>query len=171
MTKSLVTTPANTAFGTPHTHNLSVPLINWNADYRILSQSPGEVVFTDVLSTIDRPRTFRVSQRVKPNVYAGTNIDPSVYLPNRQGLDTLIEYRDVLTITDSGDATYRADVPVKVGITISVPVGTDLVDATLVADTLLPAAIAGCFNPNEASPFHTGMTDLLHGVLVKRADG
>jgi len=138
--------------------------LNFVADFRAIEEGPGKVVLADVTTPVDQPSTLRIAQQSKPNVYAGTSIDPSAYLPNRKGVDTIVELKQVWAITDSEDASYLRHVPVRCAITLSLP--TTSVITSEDVETLVCRTIAGMF-AHADDEMDAGINALLHGVVSK----
>lgn len=143
---------------------LTVPPLNFDADFRTLEDEPGRWVAIDVTSPQDQPSTLRIAQQSRPNVYAGTSIDPSVFLPTKKGLDTIIEIREVWSDTESTDPTYLRLAPVRAAITLTLP------DSSLVTEDsvmrLVGRAVAALFAQGDAT-HSAGISALLHGVVRK----
>lgn len=110
-------------------------LLNFAADWRVKTDTPGEVVISNLTSPVDRPERIRVSQADVSNVYTGTDIDPSVYAPSRRGTSVLCQLTETFSVTDTTDADYRVDLPVSVHLVIKVPnsefLTTDMVQASI----------------------------------------
>lgn len=143
----------------------SLPCINWPVDFRQVSADSAELVLTNVTSPVDQAETFRFAQRKVSNVYAGTDIDPSAYLPNRQGTSTLIELRETWMETSTTDETYRKAIPVRVGISFTLPMYGNI--TAVQALGLVLRCAAAVFDYKTADS--TGMVSILRGVLTKKS--
>jgi len=164
MTKSISLGFTDTAIGGYASVAVTLPALNWSADHNLLSNNPGEVITTNLTSPVDQPETFRFSQRKVSNVYAGLDIDPSAYLPTRQGSSTLIELRENWVETDSVDAMYRKIIPVRCGISFTLPSYGNVTAA--MALELLYRTLSAAFEQGVTD--ETGMAALLRGVMVKK---
>jgi hypothetical protein len=96
-------------------------LVNYKADFRAKSNTPSEVVLTNLTSPVDRPEKFRFSYSDVANVYSGTDVDPSVYAPSKKGVSVLCQVTETISITDSTDATFRIDLPISAHVVLKVP--------------------------------------------------
>lgn len=164
MAKTIGTGYTDTAIGGFANNPQTLPAINWSVDHSPIVEVPGEVVTTNLSCPVDQPETFRFAQRKVANVYASTDVDPSAYLPVRQGTSTLVELREVWVETDSTDATYKKLIPVKCGITLTLPAyGGITADMAL---ALARRALAGTFETGVATS--TGFAALLRGVMKKK---
>jgi len=163
MAKSFVIGPTDTVIaGNSGPAEVNTNL-NFADDFRIVSSQAGEVIATNVTCPVDQPETLRFSQRRIANVYNGTDIDQSAFLPTRDGTATLIELRQRWIEVDSEDSTYRKAVPVKAAITLTVP-SYGNVSAAQVQD-LVYRAFSALFYTGTPGP--EGIADLLHGVLAR----
>lgn len=146
---------------------LSVDSLDWEGEFSLISEVPGKVVYGDRTAPVDRPANITIAQRSRANVYAGTSIDPSMYLPTKRGLDTLVEITQVLEVTDDQDTTYLKQVPVRLALTMTTPITSAVDDSTLYA--LVFRLIQAVTQPNldvEAG-FNAGLDGLLRGILRK----
>lgn len=161
MTKTVSTGTSSTAQAgiTPLTFPVS-PL-NYDADFGVLEEGPGKIVYTDVTAPQDQPSTLRIATRDIANVYAGTSIDPSVFLPSRKGTDTIVEVREVASVVDSTDATFLQQFPSRFALTMSLP------DTAYVTDDFVLAGVArvvaALFAQGDQTAA-TGIADLLRRV-------
>lgn len=163
MAKTIATGCTDTAFSGSTTLTVPIPGLNYPVDYRVLSNVPGEVVLTNVTAPVDQPEIARFAQRAKSNVYLGTDIDPSAYLPVRNGTSTLVELRQTLVETDSTDATYRKLIPMRVAVTIDLPSYGNITDAIVLA--LAERGIALLFEKGVVDA--TGFKAFQRGILKK----
>lgn len=146
--------------------SLTADALNFDADWRIIDEGPGRVVYTNVQSPVDQPLTLRIAQTVRPNVYAGSAIELAAQLPTRRGCDTVIELKGTWAIGDSEDATFKRMFPVRIATTMNLPLCAEITDQVVIDSLLAPmiAALAA----NRESTLQGGINDLLHGVVEKR---
>lgn len=162
--KSISHGPVDTTVDGVTSVSLTGPPLNYDADYRVIEEGPGKVVYTHVKSPADRPSTLRIAQTSKANVYAGSTIDPSVYLPSKRGLDTIIEVREVWAVTDSADAAFLQYAPVRAALTLSLPdSGVITADDILL---LVKRVTAALFDQGEITA-EPCVTALQRGVVQK----
>lgn len=164
MSKSISHGFTDTAIGGFTDLSPALPILNWGTDLVLQSDEPTEKVYVNVTSPVDQQETIRIAQRRVANVYAGTDIDPSVYLPSKAGTSTLLEVRQFWAETSSTDETYRKIIPVRAGLSFTVPSYGNLTSAECLA--LAERALSVVFE--RASSNADGMTNLLRGVLVKK---
>lgn len=164
MSKTLSHGPSGTAVEGVSAVTIAPPPINFEADMLEVESGVGRVVYTDITSPSDQPSTLRIVATPKANVYAGTSIDPSVFLPSKRGTDLYIETREIWSVTDTVDTAFRQDFPLRVGLAISAP------DTSYITDEDIEAAVgrvvAALYSQGEATP-DLGITALLHGVVKK----
>jgi len=131
---------------------------------RVLEQGPRKVIYTDITAPVDQPSTIRIAQTSRPNIYAGTSIDPSMFLPTRKGTDTIIEVREVWSIVDSVDTTYLGYAPVRAALTLTLPDGGGI-SAVDVLELLGRVIGMGLAADESDVTLVDGATNLLHGVV------
>lgn len=165
MTKSVSTGTNGTAQAgiTPLTFVMS-PL-NFPVDFRVIEEGPGKVVYTDITAPLDQPSTIRIAQTSKANVYAGTSIDPAVFLASKSGIDTIAECREIWREIDSVDLKFQHDWPVRCALTLSLP-NTSQVTPALV-EALVKRTVAAALYAQGVQTATTGLSSLLRGVVQK----
>lgn len=164
MAKVIVKGPIDTVFAGSTALTVPIPGLNWTTDFRRLPVSAsGEVIAINVTSPTDQQEAFRFSQRSVANIYAGQAIDASSQLPSKTGTATLIELRQNWVQTDTVDAMYRRAIPMKCGITLTLPTYGDIT-ADMVLD-LLKRTVAAAFEKGVVTS--TGMAAIQRGILSK----
>lgn len=163
MAKVIAIGPTDTVVAGHAQNDVVAPALNFEADFRVISEVPGEVILTNVTCPIDQPETLRFAQRKVANVYSGTDIDPSAYLPSRQGTSTVVQLRQVAAETSTTDEAYRKSLPMSCGITFTVPSYVAVTPA-MVLD-LVERTVSALFE--QAVDSDSGIDALLHGVMKK----
>lgn len=164
MTRSVSYGPNGTAVPDVTALTLALPPLNFDADFQVIEEGPGKVVMTDVTSPRTQPSTIRIAQQSRPNVYAGTTIDPAVFLPIKKGTDTVIELREVWSETDTEDSSYLRLFPVRVAITATFP-DADQITAAAVARSV--ARVVAALAAQGDDDLIAGIEALLRGVGKK----
>lgn len=137
-------------------------LINYDADFRKLSETPGEVVLTDIRCPSDRPEKMRLAWKAVPDVYKNTGISPAVQAPYLRGASLLVQLTNVYSVSDTVDASYRVDLPLKSHLVIEVP-SDELITAALVAEQV-GRLVSGFFD--TGSETYTRLDAMLRGALL-----
>jgi len=143
---------------------LTMPPLNFLADYKEVDEGPGRVLYTDISSPREQPATLRIAQTSRANVYAGSTIDPMVFLPNKKGTDTIVELRQIVAVTDTEDSTFLEMFPVRIAVTTTYPDTSYLTANAL--ESLLLQVVAAHFEQGAAT-VDSGLTLLSHGVVKK----
>jgi len=146
------------------TDTIDVQLVNFTEDFIVLSDDPGQAIYSDVTSPTDQPSIVRVSVKPRPNIYAGTDIDASMAIPNKGGLEVFVEVRDVLNVVDDDDASYLRQIPVRFAVAASLP-RHPLFTAEQ-AEFMLARAV-GAFLSIEDRGL-VGLEAILHGSTAKK---
>ena len=136
-------------------------LLNFGADWRVKTDSPGEVIISNLTSPVDRPERIRVSQSDVSNIYTGTDIDPSVYAPSRRGTSVLCQITETFSVTDTVYADYRIDLPVSAHLVIKVPNNENLTAAMV--QTTIGRLISGIYDTGSETTVR--LAAILRGSL------
>lgn len=142
--------------------DVSCAALNFEEDFEVESAVPGEVIAKNVKAPVDRPETIRWTQRKVANIYAGnSDIDVSAYLPSRQGTSTLIELRNITEETSSTDDAYRKLIPMRVGLSFTLPSYSGIT-AAMAKDQIL-RCVAAMFD--QADVTDARIASLQRGIM------
>lgn len=138
-------------------------LVNYGADFRVKSNSPGkEVVLTNITSPVDRPEKVRIGYSEVSNIYAGTGVEPSVLSPTKKGVQILAQVTEVISVTDDTDPDYRVDLPVSYHLVIKVPTSEYITGARVEAG--VGRLLSGLFDTGVTTT--TRLEAILRGALM-----
>lgn len=163
MAKQLSVNYTDTAISGATAVQLTLPTLNYNADFRVREDEPNEAIITNLTSPIDQPERFRTAHSDVADVYRNTGIDPTMYYASRRGTQILAQLTDVYKVTDSADASYEALLPVSAHLVLKVP-NNDLITDTL-AITVLERLLA-CLYETTGTETSTRIAALLRGALL-----
>lgn len=123
--------------------NLLRGSVNFGEDFRLKSQSPTEVVISNLTSPVDRQEKFRFSYSDIANIYSGTDIDPSVYAPSKRGYSVLVQLTETFSVTDSAVPSYRVDLPISAHIVLKLPANENLTSTMI--QTIVARLVSGLY--------------------------
>lgn len=158
MARILGTNYTDTTLTGAKSTSLALPSLNYGADYRVVSDRPEEAVITNITSPLSSPERFRFAYQAVADVYKGSGVDPSLYLPSRKGAQILCQLTDVLPVTDADVPAFAAALPLSCHVVIKFP-NNDLITAS-VLETYLKRMLAGLYDPAKATPI-----DRLLGIM------
>lgn len=164
MTKSVTYGPNGTPVDGLSALTIAVAPINFEEDFLPLVDDPGVNIYLDNTAPVDQPSTVRLATRDVANVYAGTAIDPAVFLPSRKGRDIVVQLQEVHAITDSADAAYLRMYPIKGTLTLNVPIDPAITPAVL--EHMVTRLVAAIARQGEAT-LESGLAALHRGVTSK----
>lgn len=139
----------NYAYNDADTKNVSIYDVNWNADFALQSDEPGDCVVVNTTGFTDHPETVRFAINDVANAYTGTGVDPANMAPNKQGFSLLVQTNDLLRVTDSENPTYQKDLPVSCHIVVKSVRDSDLT----------PDAVEFAIKRMIAALYNTDVTD------------
>lgn len=145
--------------------NLSRTDLAYEDNFVIKSMTAGkEVILTNFLSPVDRPEKIRIAYSDVANVYGGTGIEPSRIAPTKRGTSILLQYTNVLSVTDPDgvDPESRIDLPVSYHMVVKVPASEYLTPALILEG--IGRLIGVLFNSGDLSSLR--LEGLLRGSLV-----
>lgn len=143
---------------------LQRPVINFKEDFRIKRNAESELTLINLTSPLDRTEKVRYSVQNVSNVYAGTDIDPSVYAPVKRGVSLLVQRTATVSVTDTNAGNSRIDLPVSFHIVAKVPV-SEHVDADFIESEVL-RTLSVMYETNSADT--TRINAMLRGSLAPK---
>jgi hypothetical protein len=162
MTKVTTTGYTDTAISGVSSLTFPRGLVNIKQDFRVKSNTGKEVVLTNITSPTDRPENIRLAYSEIANIYNGTGIEPSVASPTKKGVSVLAQVTDVLSVTDSADASYRIDLPLSAHLVIKAPSSEFITSAQV--QTLIGRLLSSLFDTGVTTT--TRLEAILRGSLV-----
>lgn len=110
-------------------------LINYKDDFRILSETPNEVVLTNLTAPLDRPEKFRIAYNVIKDVYRNTDIHPNMRAASSKGVNVLCQLTSTISEINDTDPTVRTDLPISAHIVLKFPAAA-AITAALIQETV-----------------------------------
>lgn len=102
----------------------TIPDLDYS-DFAVVSESPSEVILSNLTSPIDRTETIRYAIQGINDVYNNTDIDSSVKAASHKGISLVCQVNDIYSYTDETDpSSARIDLPVSAHLVIKVPKST-----------------------------------------------
>lgn len=142
---------------------LTLPTLNYGADFRVTTDEPKEAVVTNVTSPISQPEKLRWAHQDVSDVYRNTGIDPTMYYQSRRGTQVLCQLTDTAKVTDTADAAYEALLPLSVHLVIKVP-NNDLITPDVVVSEV-ERLIAALYETTGTTTT-TRLAAILRGALM-----
>lgn len=132
--------------------SVSIPKLNYAADFAVTKDDPTDVVLTNTTSPLNQPETVRWGYQNINNIYSGTEIDPIYYSQSKRGVSVVGQVRDYLSVTcsDSTDGCSSGVLlPFEAHIVFRVPIH-EAVTADLVL-SCAQRAMATLYDGNTTS--------------------
>lgn len=133
MAKTVSVNYTDTAGGA--THGITIPSVNFGADFRIQKQSTNDIILANMTSPLGCPEKIRFAASEVADVYSGTSVDRALYAPSRKGISFLCQLTDTFTVSDSTDPTYEVALPMEAHLVCKVPSNSNIT-AQMVVTTL-----------------------------------
>lgn len=123
----------------------------------------GRLVQVCTASPLDREATVTTILSTVADVYKNTSIDPAVKLVSHKGLKAVRTAHEIWSLTDS-DTGKQYFAPVSMSVTLSIPIGVGLEEASV-------TAAVQQFIADGVWDASTTLVEQLHGVLDAIASG
>lgn len=163
MSKSLSVNYADTSISGVTATKLTLPVLNYAADFRVAKDEPKEAILTNITSPISQPERIRYAHSDVANVYNNSGIDPTMYYASRRGTQILCQLTDVFKVTDSADAAYEALLPISVHLVVKTPNNELITPDTVITEI---ERLIGALYETTGTTMETRLRALLRGALV-----
>lgn len=155
-----------TSFG--YTDSIATPVnqpridLSYAADFLVQSESPTQVVLANRTSPLDQLEVITLQYRNVSDIYQSVpSIDPSAYAISRAGRTVTAIVQDVARTVDSGDPTFRQDLPVRATVSLAAPLNSDITNDQLLS--VIMRAVSAWFNNLTVTSVRTG--ELVRGGM------
>lgn len=112
---------SDTAIAGVSSPTLSVPVINYNENFRVKSESSKETILTNTTCPLDQPETIRFGFSEIANVYANSGLNTDQVSGTVKGINVLSQITEVIKVTDSANAAFSQYLPVSAHLVIKAP--------------------------------------------------
>lgn len=103
------------------TQSLTVPNINWIADYAVTVDDAGKGELTNLTTPINQKETVVFGISNVPDIYKNTGIDPSHFSQVKQGVSLLVQVNETVRVTDTDSPDFEIDLPISAHVVLKVP--------------------------------------------------
>lgn len=131
MSKSISTLFTDTAIAGVTKPTLTVPVINYDADYRLKSTAANEVTMVNTTTSLDEDETIRLAVSEINDIYKNTGVSTDVISNTKQGYSLLVQVVRTVKVTDSTNAAYSSYLPLSAHLVIKVPKAEAVTSATI----------------------------------------
>lgn len=145
---------------------LTVPSLNYGADFRVMRDEPTEAIITNITSPLDQPERIRWAHQNVTDVYRNTGIDPTLYYGTRKGTQVLFQLTDVFSVTDPDDPQYLALLPISAHLVLKVPNNDLLSEEVLMTEI---SRLLGSLYETSAAGTAPRLRAVLRGALMPTA--
>lgn len=122
MSKQISTSLADTPISGVTAPSITLPVLNYDADFRLKAVSTAnEVVMVNTTTSLDEDEQIRMAVSDISDIYKNAGISCDSVISNKQGYSLLVQLTKTVKIVDSTDATYTAHVPISAHMVIKIP--------------------------------------------------
>lgn len=154
---------------TPTNADLPTHKMDWSSNWAVKKDAGSELVLANKVATYGYPNNIRIAVSDVADVYKGTSIDKSLYLPNRAGVSILSQATQVWTLTDSADTSYLAALPISAHLVLKLP-QSEFITAGDVLSTVI-GQLAGSLNDAGTGFTSARLAALMRGIKTPSGIG
>lgn len=101
--------------------SLTLPVINFETDFRVKSESGKETLLTNISCPLDQIETIRFGYSEIPDIYAKSGINSDFVPGSKKGLNVLAQINEIVKVTDSANTAYMQYLPISAHLVIKAP--------------------------------------------------
>lgn len=121
MSKTIQTIFTDTAISGVTAPSLTVPVLNYDTDFRLKSGSVNEVIMVNTTTSLDADETIRLSVAEVQDIYKNSGIAVDLISDTKQGYSLLLQVNQIVKVTDSSNLNYEAHIPLSAHLVIKLP--------------------------------------------------
>lgn len=140
---------------------LTLPLLNYKADYRVKSESSKEAIITNITTPLDQPESIRFGISEIANIYSKSGINTDLISGPMKGINVLTQINEVIKVTDSANAAFSQYLPMSAHLVLKIPQSGYITEA--VVNTFIKRLIATLYENGVSI-----IPSLTRGVLLPR---
>lgn len=137
-------------------------LVNFKENFRVSSDTPQEVILTNLSSPLDRSEKFRIGYDTVKDVYRNTDIHQSVQAPSSRGISVLCQLTNTISSVDATNPEYRVDLPISAHLVLKFPASAEI-SAEMIEEHI-GRLISGLYATGSTSVDR--LKSLMRGALV-----
>lgn len=131
MSKVISTTFTDTAISGVTAPSVTLPVINYDADFRMKSTAANEVSMVNTTTSLENDETIRISVSEIADIYKNAGISADYVVGSKQGYSLLVQVTRLVTVTDSTDPSYQAHLPLSAHLVLKMPKSEAITNATI----------------------------------------
>lgn len=134
--------------------------LNFEADFRVKSETARDVILVNTTSPLDQSETIRFGYSEIADIYAKSGINSDLVVGSKKGINLLAQITEIAKVTDSNNAAFIQYLPISAHLVIKVPqssyIDNELVQALITrlmstlyqnGSSLLPSLSKGVLAP------------------------
>lgn len=101
--------------------SLTLPVLNYEADFRVKSESGKETVLVNTSCPLDQVETVRFGFSEVANIYAKSGLNSDQIPGSVKGVNVLAQINETIKVTDTANSAFAQYLPISAHIVIKVP--------------------------------------------------
>ena len=121
MSKQLSTNFTDTAIAGVTAPVITLPVLNYDSDFRLKSSSPNEVSMVNTTTSLDVDETIRLSVAEIADIYKNTGVTADLISNTKLGYSLLVQVIRTVKVTDSANPAYCSYLPLAAHMVLKIP--------------------------------------------------
>lgn len=138
---------------------ITLPVINFNSDYRIRKSADSETIVTNVTTPFDQPESVRYSIQDVKDIYKNAGLNSDQITGSKEGVSLVAQLNTTLKVTDDTATTAIGYFPITAHLVIKCP------KSGYITESVLTQVIARLNGTLYAETGKTNIVALLKGAL------
>lgn len=131
MSKTISTIITDTPISGVTAASLTVPTLNYDADFRLKTGSANEVIMVNTTTSLDADETIRLSVAEVSDIYKNSGISADLVSDTKQGYSLLLQINQIVKVNDSANPAYESHIPLSAHMVIKLPKAEAITNDTI----------------------------------------
>lgn len=141
--------------------SLTLPVINFETDFRVKSESGKEAILVNTSCPLDQIESIRFGYSEISDIYSRSGINSDFIPGSKKGLNLLAQVNEIIKVTDTTNPAYMQYLPISAHLVIKAPQ----------SGYITPDIIKALINRLNATLYQSGISSipsLTKGVLTPK---
>lgn len=141
MSKTISTIITDTPISGVTAAALTIPTLNYDADFRLKSGNANEVIMVNTTTSLDADETIRLSMSDIADIYKNAGVSADLVSDTKQGYSLLLQVNQIVKVNDSANPAYETHLPLSAHMVLKLPKAeaiTNVAIQSLIARLIAP---------------------------------
>lgn len=121
MSKQISTTISDTAIAGISAPILTLPVLNYSADFRVKTEKDNEIILVNTTAGVEEDEQLRYGYSEISDLFKSSGTTAASNVPCKSGYSIVVQLTKTIKVTDSADTSYSVNYPLSAHLVLKVP--------------------------------------------------